>query len=826
MRFPRANLSGASAYGDDDDHGLAEEAGRRGAVAQPQAKAGQVVTLRASVEGESNAARGASFVDGGEFNRPAWQDYFFLAPNVRFTRTPDTDLKRTASHAEDAVQANASAAKPVRPAPPPAPPANTVRKSPVVAAAPAAAPMQAKPIRAPSTVAPAAVPAPPAASLQTAAAPTPKPRPSGLRWSYLSDHAFFEFGMPFLAERLARTRLNEAGQAPAVPAQPLVKPMPAHHLVARPTQPRAAFMGEATSFYRVIEWRSNVAEASPISAPVSAPAAAQPAPAKPVSISAPASARKARQAPSLPMAGEVVPLSVMTGYELPSEDLLQLPPEGQGFYMSQERMEQNADLLESVLEDFGVKGEIIHVRPGPVVTLYEFEPAPGVKSSRVIGLADDIARSMSAISARVAVVPGRNVIGIELPNETRETVYFRELIGSAGFRNTSCKLALGLGKTIGGEPVIAELAKMPHLLVAGTTGSGKSVAINTMILSLLYRMKPEECRLIMVDPKMLELSVYDGIPHLLTPVVTDPKKAVTALKWAVREMEDRYRKMARLGVRNIDGYNQRAASARDKGEVVTMQVQAGFEKGTGEPLFEERAIDLAPMPYIVIIVDEMADLMMVAGKEIEGAIQRLAQMARAAGIHLIMATQRPSVDVITGTIKANFPTRISFQVTSKIDSRTILGEQGAEQLLGQGDMLHMAGGGRISRVHGPFVSDLEVEQVVAHLKAQGRPEYLDTVTADEEEAEEAADTGPVFDKSATAEEDGDALYEEAIKVVKRDKKCSTSYIQRRLGVGYNRAASLVERMEKEGLVGAPNHVGKREILTGRRDREPEREEMD
>ncbi|MEI9406462.1 DNA translocase FtsK [Mesorhizobium sp. Cs1330R2N1] len=819
MRFPRANLSGASAYqGDDDDR--AEDAGRRGRVAQPQPQAGQVVTLRSSIQGESNAARGASLntADDGEFGRPAWQNYFFLAPNVRFTRTPDTDLARRAAPQEDAAQGKASAAEPVRPAPPAPPPAAPVRKS---SAAPATAPMQTRPVRAPSTVAPAAVPAPPT---QAAAAPTPKPRPSGLRWSYLSDHAFFEFGMPFLAERLARARLNEAGQAPAVPAQPLVQPMLAQRPAAQPVQPRAAFMSEATSFYRVIEWRSNAANAG--SAPTPALVGVEPTPVESAPVSPPVSARSARQAPWLPMAGEVVPLSAMAGYELPSEDLLQMPPEGQGFYMSQERVEQNADLLESVLEDFGVKGEIIHVRPGPVVTLYEFEPAPGVKSSRVIGLADDIARSMSAISARVAVVPGRNVIGIELPNETRETVYFRELIGSAGFRNTSCKLALGLGKTIGGEPVIAELAKMPHLLVAGTTGSGKSVAINTMILSLLYRMKPQECRLIMVDPKMLELSVYDGIPHLLTPVVTDPKKAVTALKWAVREMEDRYRKMARLGVRNIDGYNQRAAGARDKGEVVTMQVQTGFERGTGEPLFEERAIDLAPMPYIVIIVDEMADLMMVAGKEIEGAIQRLAQMARAAGIHLIMATQRPSVDVITGTIKANFPTRISFQVTSKIDSRTILGEQGAEQLLGQGDMLHMAGGGRISRVHGPFVSDLEVEQVVAHLKGQGRPEYLDTVTADEEEAEEAAETGPVFDKSAIGEEDGDALYEEAVKVVKRDKKCSTSYIQRRLGVGYNRAASLVERMEKEGLVGVPNHVGKREILTGRRDREPERDEMD
>ncbi|NTJ66756.1 DNA translocase FtsK [Agrobacterium rhizogenes] len=507
--------------------------------------------------------------------------------------------------------------------------------------------------------------------------------------------------------------------------------------------------------------------------------------------------------------------SVDGEYELPPRELLQEPAIRSGVIMTQETLEQNAGLLESVLEDFGVKGEIIHVRPGPVVTLYEFEPAPGVKSSRVINLADDIARSMSALSARVAVVPGRNVIGIELPNVNRETVYFREMIDSPDFEKSGYKLALGLGKTIGGEPVIAELAKMPHLLVAGTTGSGKSVAINTMILSLLYRMTPEQCRLIMVDPKMLELSVYDGIPHLLTPVVTDPKKAVMALKWAVREMEDRYKKMSRLGVRNIDGYNSRVASAKEKGETIHVIVQTGFDKGTGAPIEEQQEMDLTPMPYIVVIVDEMADLMMVAGKEIEGAIQRLAQMARAAGIHLIMATQRPSVDVITGTIKANFPTRISFQVTSKIDSRTILGEQGAEQLLGQGDMLHMAGGGRISRVHGPFVSDEEVEKVVAHLKLQGRPEYLDTVTADEEEEDEEEDTA-VFDKGAIASEDGDDLYEQAIKVVMRDKKCSTSYIQRRLGIGYNRAASLVERMEKDGLVGPANHVGKREIITGNR----------
>ncbi|WP_055461129.1 FtsK/SpoIIIE family DNA translocase, partial [Chelatococcus sambhunathii] len=410
-------------------------------------------------------------------------------------------------------------------------------------------------------------------------------------------------------------------------------------------------------------------------------------------------------------------------YQLPPLALLAEPKKNNGAVISPEALEQNAALLESTLEDFGVKGEIINAHPGPVVTLYELEPAPGTKSSRVISLADDIARSMSAVSARVAVVPGRNAIGIELPNARRETVYLRELLASQDFEQTRLKLALCLGKTIGGEPVIAELARMPHLLVAGTTGSGKSVAINTMILSLLYRLRPEECRLIMVDPKMLELSIYDGIPHLLTPVVTDPKKAVVALKWAVREMEERYKKMSKLGVRNIDGFNARIAEARAKGEVITRTVQTGFDRETGEAVYEDEVMDLAPLPYIVVIVDEMADLMMVAGKEIEGTIQRLAQMARAAGIHVVLATQRPSVDVITGTIKANFPTRISFQVTSKIDSRTILGEQGAEQLLGQGDMLYMAGGGRITRVHGPFVSDEEVEKVVAHLKAQGRPQY-------------------------------------------------------------------------------------------------------
>ncbi|MGQ3673539.1 DNA translocase FtsK [Xanthobacter sp. TB0136] len=502
-----------------------------------------------------------------------------------------------------------------------------------------------------------------------------------------------------------------------------------------------------------------------------------------------------------------------TGYELPSLDLLSEPPQLEPDYeLSEEALDQNSTALQQILRDFGVRGEIIDANPGPVVTLYEFEPAPGVKSSRVIGLADDIARSMSAISARVAVVPGRNVIGIELPNRRRDTVWLRELLSSQEFGEARTKLGIGLGKTIGGEPVIADLARMPHLLVAGTTGSGKSVAINTMILSLLYQHTPEQCRLIMIDPKMLELSIYEGIPHLLTPVVTDPKKAIIALKWAVKEMEDRYRKMARLAVRNIDGYNARMAEARVKGEVITRQVQVGFDKESGEALYEEQEMDLSPLPYIVIIVDEMADLMMVAGKEIEGAIQRLAQMARAAGIHLVMATQRPSVDVITGTIKANFPTRISFQVTSKIDSRTILGEMGAETLLGQGDMLFMAGGGRIQRVHGPFVSDAEVEHVVNFLKTQGGPEYLDDVVTDEEADGPAdGDDSAVFDKSALGEGSGD-LYDQAVAIVMRDRKASTSYIQRRLQVGYNKAASLMERMENEGIVGPANHAGKREIL--------------
>ncbi|NKN36901.1 DNA translocase FtsK [Agrobacterium sp. a22-2] len=496
------------------------------------------------------------------------------------------------------------------------------------------------------------------------------------------------------------------------------------------------------------------------------------------------------------------------GFQLPPIHLLAEPKAiARDATLSAEALEQNARMLEGVLEDFGVKGEIIHVRPGPVVTLYELEPAPGIKSSRVIGLADDIARSMSAIAARVAVVPGRNAIGIELPNQRRETVYLREMIGSRDFEQSKAKLAMALGKTIGGEPVIVDIAKMPHLLVAGTTGSGKSVAINTMILSLVYRMTPEKCRLIMIDPKMLELSVYDGIPHLLSPVVTDPKKAVVALKWTVREMEERYKKMSKIGVRNIDGFNSRVEQAIEKGEVLTRTVQTGFDRQTGEAIYETEEFDLQPIPYIVVIIDEMADLMMVAGKDIEGAVQRLAQMARAAGIHVIMATQRPSVDVITGTIKANFPTRISFQVTSKIDSRTILGEQGAEQLLGMGDMLYMAGGGRIQRVHGPFVSDTEVEEIVAYLKTQGSPQYLDAITIDDDDDE--GGSGPA---GAANLADSDDPYDQAVAIVLRDGKASTSYIQRRLGIGYNRAASLIERMEKEGLIGAANHAGKREIL--------------
>nr|WP_246205728.1 DNA translocase FtsK [Microvirga arsenatis] len=607
-------------------------------------------------------------------------------------------------------------------------------------------------------------------------------------------------------------------QQPAVPKEQSASPIrksaapakaaaPAPVQVPAPVEPEAMPWEDEEDFAEDVQDIEDVVEAAPRRAAVLAPSRSSQAPA----IPAPANDTFRRDSYAAVSVGVSAPLSASFSFELPALDLLAEPKIWDSAEVPIEVLQENAATLENVLWDFNVKGEIINVRPGPVVTLYELEPAPGTKSSRVISLADDIARSMSAVSARVAVVQGRNAIGIELPNHKRETVYLRELLASADFETTKQKLALCLGKTIGGEPVIADLARMPHLLVAGTTGSGKSVAINTMILSLVYRLTPAECRLIMVDPKMLELSVYDGIPHLLTPVVTDPKKAVVALKWAVREMEDRYRKMSKLGVRNIDGFNARVTEAKARGETITRTVQTGFDRETGEAIYEDEVMELEPLPYIVVIVDEMADLMMVAGKEIEGAIQRLAQMARAAGIHVILATQRPSVDVITGTIKANFPTRISFQVTSKIDSRTILGEMGAEQLLGQGDMLYMAGGGRITRVHGPFCSDEEVEKVVAHLKRQGRPQYLEAVTAEEDEGGGAGADAPVFDAGEFGAPGGD-LYDQAVAVVLRDKKASTSYIQRRLQIGYNRAASLMERMEQEGIVGPANHAGKREIL--------------
>ena len=511
------------------------------------------------------------------------------------------------------------------------------------------------------------------------------------------------------------------------------------------------------------------------------------------------SGREARESqPSLPFAAE-------GGFRLPELAMLAKPkPRSSAF--DESALRQNARVLEGVLAEFGVRGQIDQIRPGPVVTLYELVPAPGVKSARVVALCDDIARSMSVAACRVSVVPGRNAIGIELPNAKRETVYLRDLLASAEYEKHGSILPLALGETIGGEPYIADLSRMPHLLIAGTTGSGKSVGVNAMILSILYRLPPSQCRFIMVDPKMLELSAYDGIPHLLAPVVTDPKKAIVALKWTVREMEDRYRRMSKIGVRNVAGYNERAKEAIAKGEHFVRTVQTGFDEG-GRPIYEEERISPEPMPYLVVVIDEVADLMMVAGKDIEGAVQRLAQMARAAGIHLIMATQRPSVDVITGTIKANFPTRISFQVTSKIDARTILGEQGAEQLLGQGDMLYMAGGGRVTRLHGPFVSDGEVEAVTKFLREQGEPQYLEEVTAIADEDEEGGG-------GESSGEGGADLYDQAVAVVTRDRKASTSYIQRRLQIGYNRAASLMERMEREGVVGAANHAGKREILAG------------
>ena len=493
-------------------------------------------------------------------------------------------------------------------------------------------------------------------------------------------------------------------------------------------------------------------------------------------------------------------------FDLPPLGMLTKPQARTGA-IDEAALKQNAKMLEGVLQEFGVRGVIDQIRPGPVVTLYELVPAAGVKHGRVVALADDIARSMSARACRISVVQGRNAIGIELPNVKRETVYLRDLLASSEYAKPSHLLPLALGESIGGEPYVADLARMPHLLIAGTTGSGKSVGVNAMILSILYRLSPAECRFIMIDPKMLELSVYDGIPHLLAPVVTDPKKAVVALKWTVKEMEDRYRRMSKLGVRNVASYNERAREAQAKGEHFERTVQTGFDE-QGRPIYESEKIRPEPMPYLVVVMDEMADLMLVAGKDVEGAVQRLAQMARAAGIHLIMATQRPSVDVITGTIKANFPTRISFQVTSKIDSRTILGEQGGEQLLGQGDMLYMAGGGRITRLHGPFVDDKEVEDVCNHLKAQAEPDYLDLITDDPD-----GDGDNAFDEGGNGGS-GDDLYDRAVAVVTRDRKASTSYVQRRLQIGYNRAASLIERMEQEGVVSPANHAGKRDVLAG------------
>ena len=519
----------------------------------------------------------------------------------------------------------------------------------------------------------------------------------------------------------------------------------------------------------------------------------------------------AAAAPPVPSEARQESLPLDGAWKFPPLSLLTVPPTRSAIGApSEEALQANARLLETVLSDYGVEGRIVEIRPGPVVTLYELEPAPGIRSARVIGLADDVARSLSVTAVRIATVPGRNVIGIEVPNSRRETVYLAELLATEEWDKQQGvgKLALALGKDISGKPIMADLARMPHLLVAGTTGSGKSVGINAMIISLLYKLSPDQCRLIMIDPKMLELSVYEGIPHLMAPVVTDPGKAVVALKWTVREMERRYRAMSQLSVRNIGGYNDRVSEALAKGEVVTRRVQTGFDSETGKPIFEEQPLALEKLPFIVVVIDEMADLMMVAGKEIEAAVQRLAQMARAAGIHVVMATQRPSVDVITGTIKANFPTRISFTVISKFDSRTILGEQGAEQLLGQGDMLYMAGGGRITRVHGPFVADREVEDIVAFLREQGEPAYVEEVT----EISDNEDGLPSLSGIAGASDGEKGLFDQAVDIVAREGKASTSFLQRHLQIGYNRAAKLIEQMEKEGIVTPANHVGKREVL--------------
>jgi len=578
----------------------------------------------------------------------------------------------------------------------------------------------------------------------------------------------------------ALPRAAVAVPAPPAPAEPPTRPAAASIAVAPPPPPAVT--------------PSAAPAMSPIAIPVAMPSAATPV------------ARKAGyQDPARPAEG---------GWQFPPLSLLSPAPTRAGSGPSADALQENARLLETVLNDYGVQGAIREIRPGPVVTLYELEPAPGIRSARVIGLADDVARSLCVTAVRIATVPGRNVIGIEVPNARRETVFLSELLDCEDWRTNPGRLALALGKDIGGTPVIADLARMPHLLIAGTTGSGKSVGINAMILSILFRLSPDQCRLIMIDPKMLELSVYEGIPHLLAPVVTEPAKAVTALKWTTREMERRYRAMSQLGVRNVGGYNERVEEYRRKGEVPTRRVQTGFDGETGKPTFEEQPLALKTLPYIVVVIDEMADLMMVAGKEVEAAVQRLAQMARAAGIHVIMATQRPSVDVITGTIKANFPTRISFQVISKFDSRTILGEQGAEQLLGQGDLLHMQGGGRIARVHGPFVRDQEVEDIVAFLRSQAEPTYDDEVTegVDDDEAGGGKGGNSALSGIAGAGDGEQNLFDQAVAVVTREGKASTSFIQRHLSIGYNRAAKLIEQMEKEGVITPANHVGKREVL--------------
>ena len=495
---------------------------------------------------------------------------------------------------------------------------------------------------------------------------------------------------------------------------------------------------------------------------------------------------------------------VTNGYVLPGLDLLsEVPSERKESKVSDKQINQNRDLLTTTLNDFGINGKIISVNPGPFVTLYELEPAPGVKSSRVISLADDISRSMSSTSARIAVIPGKNSIGIELPNYNKETVYLREILESDIYVSKDDGIPLSLGKNIGGEPTIADLSRMPHLMIAGTTGSGKSVGINGMILSILYRFRPDECRLIMVDPKMIELSVYDGIPHLLSPVITNPKKAVVGLKWVVREMDDRYNRMSKLSVRTMEAFNEKAEEYRRKGKKFKRKIRTGYDDETGQPLYSEEEIEAKRMPFIVVVIDEMADLMLVARNDIEHLVQSLAQKARAAGIHLIMATQRPSVDVVTGTIKANFPTRIAFQVASKIDSRTILNEMGAEQLLGRGDMLYMSDGGKVVRVHGPFVSDDEVERVVGFIRKQETPEYIESIT------KEDGDGGNTLSPQDDSE---DALFSQAVSIIIKDKRVSTSYIQRKLQIGYNRAARIIEEMEEKGIISEPNSQGKREII--------------